>query len=83
MLTWADFERVDIRVGTIVEAREFPAARRPAYQLLVDLGPEIGLKKSSAQITHHYQPPTCRAVRCCASSISRPSKSAPSARKCW
>lgn len=56
MLTWAEFERVDLRAGTILEAREFPKARRPAYQLLLDMGPEIGLKKSSAQITHHYQP---------------------------
>ena len=55
-ITWADFERVDLRAGTILEAREFPQARRPAYQLLIDLGPEIGQKRSSAQLTHHYQP---------------------------
>src|SRR4028118_1951402 len=57
-ITWDDFERVDLRVGTIREARFFEGARKPAYQLLVDFGPEIGLKKSSAQITHHYTPET-------------------------
>ncbi len=57
-LTWAEFEQVDLRVGTIREVWPFPEARRPAYQLLIDFGPEIGLKKSSAQITHHYTPDT-------------------------
>ena len=57
-LTWPEFERVDIRIGTILEARPFPKARKAAYQLLVDFGPEIGFKKSSAQLTHYYTPAT-------------------------
>jgi tRNA-binding protein len=53
-ISWADFEKVDIRVGLVTEAREFPEARRPAYRLWIDFGP-LGLKRSSAQITAHYR----------------------------
>lgn len=54
MISWEDFEKVEIRVGTIVEVNEFPEARNPAYKIKVDLG-ELGIKKSSAQVTDLYE----------------------------
>lgn len=56
MISWSDFEKVELRVGKVVAAAPFPEARRPAYVLQIDFGEEIGMRKSSAQITALYRP---------------------------
>ncbi|MHB8424898.1 MAG: tRNA-binding protein [Gammaproteobacteria bacterium] len=53
-ITWQDFEKLELRAGTIIAVERFPEARKPAYKLSVDFGPEVGVKKSSAQIAVHY-----------------------------
>jgi tRNA-binding protein len=57
-ISWEDFEKVDVRIGSVVETEPFPEARKPSIKLAVDFGPGVGVKKTSAQLTEHYSPET-------------------------
>jgi tRNA-binding protein len=55
VISWSDFEKIDIRCGTVIEVKDFPKARKPSYQFLIDFGQELGIKRSSAQVTQYYK----------------------------
>jgi tRNA-binding protein len=55
VISWGDFEKIDIRSGTIIDVKDFAKARKPSYQIWIDFGTELGVKKTSAQVTNHYK----------------------------
>ena len=55
VISWGDFEKIDIRCGTIIDIKDFPKAKKPSYQFQIDFGAELGTKRSSAQVTQHYK----------------------------
>src|SRR5213075_582730 len=55
VISWSDFEKVEIRCGTVIDVKDFPKARKPSYQIWIDFGAELGIKKSSAQVTNYYK----------------------------
>jgi tRNA-binding protein len=55
IISWSDFEKIDIRCGTIIDVKDFPKAKKPSYQFQIDFGEELGIKRSSAQVTQHYK----------------------------
>jgi len=54
-ISWSDFEKVEIRAGTVIEVKDFPKARKPSYQIWIDFGADLGIRKSSAQVTNYYK----------------------------
>jgi tRNA-binding protein len=77
MIEYTDFQKVEIRAGTIVSAEEFPEARNPAYKLTIDFGDKIGIKKSSAQITDYYKPKDLIGKQICAVTNFHPKQIGP------
>jgi len=55
IISWSEFEKIDIRCGTIIDIKDFPKAKKPSYQFQIDFGEELGIKRSSAQVTQHYK----------------------------
>jgi tRNA-binding protein len=83
-ISWEDFEKVDVRVGRVVDAGPFPKARKPSIKLAVDFGPGLGIKESSAQLTDHYAPEELRGPQVLAVVNFPPRNASPASRaRCW